>query len=251
MATWSASITVESRWAMRMVVRPWRRRRRACCRRASVTTSRFEVASSRTSRAGSAIQARANETSWRSPADSLTPRSPISVSRPLGRASVTGSAPTARTAAWISARVASGRPKRMLSATVAGRVLSKEENRNATAGSGEGEEQPLQPGLVDRGLLAGRSRGDALLEPAGDELEAGAVQRAGDRGELGDDVGAVAAVLQHADDAPQLALGAAQPLDRVADGALVELHASSRCVGPGPRSVPGGTPARSGSPSRT
>src|SRR6266498_5680695 len=113
--------------------------------------------------------------------------------------------------------------------------------RNAVM-SGEGENQPRQPRLVAQGLLTGRRRGQALLETAGDELEAGTVQRTRDRGELGDDVGAVAAALQHADDAPQLALGAAQPPDRVADGALVELPAPSRCVGPGPRSVPGGTP---------
>src|SRR6266540_7507228 len=109
--------------------------------------------------------------------------------------------------------------------------------RNAVM-SGEGEKQPLQPGLVDQGLLTGRLRGQALLETAGDELEAGTVQRTRDRGELGDDVGAVAAALQHADDAPQLALGAAQPRDRVADGALVELHTASRCAWSCPCSMP-------------
>jgi hypothetical protein len=55
--------------------------------------------------------------------------------------------------------------------------------------SGQGEEQPLEPGLVGRRLLAGSLGCHALLQPAGDELEAGAVQRPGDGGELRDDVG--------------------------------------------------------------
>jgi hypothetical protein len=46
---------------------------------------------------------------------------------------MTGSAPTARAAASTSARVASGRPKRMLSATVAF-LLPKPENRNPSWG---------------------------------------------------------------------------------------------------------------------
>jgi hypothetical protein len=84
-AIWSAWAMVDSRWAMMMVVRPERSRWRASVVRASEAASRLLVASSRISRAGSAIQARA--------------------------------------AASTSARVASGRPKRMLSRTVP-------ENRN-------------------------------------------------------------------------------------------------------------------------
>jgi hypothetical protein len=81
------------------------------------------VASSSTSSAGSAIQARAKAMSCRSPAETSAPRSPTSVSKPCGRPAMKGSAPTALAAASISARVASGRPKPMLSATVP-------ENRN-------------------------------------------------------------------------------------------------------------------------
>jgi hypothetical protein len=91
--------------------------------RASLAASRLLVASSRISRAGSAIQARAKATSWRSPAASRAPRSPTWVSKPSGRPAMTWSAPTARAAASTSARVASGRPKRMLSRIVP-------ENRN-------------------------------------------------------------------------------------------------------------------------
>jgi hypothetical protein len=50
------------------------------------------------------------------------------VSKPWGRALITGSAPIALAAASTSALVASGRPKRILSATVA-RSLLKLENR--------------------------------------------------------------------------------------------------------------------------
>src|SRR5215218_3684102 len=70
-AIWSASITVESRWAITMVVRPWRSRRIASVTRVSVATSRLLVASSRMSRAGSASQAGR--------------RRPAGVHRPRGR----------------------------------------------------------------------------------------------------------------------------------------------------------------------
>jgi hypothetical protein len=127
-AIWSAWAMVDSRWAMMMVVRPERSRWRASVMRASLAASRLLVASSRISRAGSAIQARAKATSWRSPAASRAPRSPTWVSKPSGRPAMTWSAPTARAAASTSARVASGRPKRMLSRTVP-------ENRNLFCGS--------------------------------------------------------------------------------------------------------------------
>src|SRR5829696_7430474 len=68
-ATWSAWAMVVRRWAMMMVVRPERSRWRASVMRASEAASRLLVASSRMSRAGSASQARAKATSWRSPAE--------------------------------------------------------------------------------------------------------------------------------------------------------------------------------------
>ena len=74
-------------------------------------------------------------------------------------------------------------------------------------------------------LLAALS--DALLETAGDDAEAGLVQGAGDGGELGDDVLAVAALLEHPDHARDLSLGAAQPGDRGLCGVVLELHGPS------------------------
>ncbi len=56
--------------------------------RASVTSvagSTADVASSRIRQLGSATEARANETSWRSPTESCSPRSPTRVASPLGR----------------------------------------------------------------------------------------------------------------------------------------------------------------------
>src|SRR5680860_906000 len=52
--------------------------------------------------------------------------------------------------------------------------------------------------------------GQALFEAARDDGEAGLVQGVVDRGELGDDVGAVAALLDHAQYAADLALRSAQ-----------------------------------------
>ena len=78
-AIWSAWAMVDSRWAMMMVVGRsggWR----ASVMRNSLAASRLLVASSRISRAGSAIQALAKATSWRSPAASSAPRSPTWVS---------------------------------------------------------------------------------------------------------------------------------------------------------------------------
>ena len=68
---------------MTIAVRPASRRRSPASMRPSVCRSTFEVASSRTRIRGSAMSARANATSWRWPAESCTPRSPTSVSRPV------------------------------------------------------------------------------------------------------------------------------------------------------------------------
>ena len=85
-AIWSAWAMVDSRWAMMMVVRPERRRWRASVMRDSLDASRLLVASSRISRAGSAIQARAKATSWRSPGRQQRPaRRPGCRSRRAGR----------------------------------------------------------------------------------------------------------------------------------------------------------------------
>ena len=54
---------------------------------------------------------------------------------------------------------------------------------------------------------------EALLQAAGDDGEAGPVERLGDRGELGDDVLAVAPLLEQAEHAGQLALGALDAVD--------------------------------------
>ncbi len=51
--------------------------------------------------------------------------------------------------------------------------------------------------------------GEALLQAGGDDGEAGPVQRAGDGGELGDDVLAVASLLEHPQHAVELARGRA------------------------------------------
>src|SRR5665647_588019 len=74
--------------------------------------------------------------------------------------------------------------------------------------SGQGEEELLH-GLGVYGIGAVRLS-QTLFEAAGHYCEASPVQGMVRRGELGDDVVAVAAVLDHAQDAADLALGAAQ-----------------------------------------
>src|SRR5690606_27149517 len=93
------------------------------------------------------------------------------------------------------------------------------------------QEELLEPLAVDaRGLLA---LGEAALEAGGDDREAGPVEGLGGGGELGDDVGAVGAALEHLDDAPDLPLGAAQAVDDGGHLRGVELHAVlPRRVGP-------------------
>src|SRR5699024_1006199 len=58
----------------------------------------------------------------------------------------------------------------------------------------------------------------------GDDREAGAVQRLGDGGELGDHVLAVRALLEHAGDGAQLALGALESVDHGSHVGGIEFH---------------------------
>src|SRR6476661_1347563 len=92
---------------------------------------------------------------------------------------------------------------------------------DATRRSGQREEELLHLGDVHR--LALRV-GDALAQPGGDDGEAGAVERLGDGGELRDDVLAVAALLDHLDDAADLAAGAVEATDDRLHLVEVELH---------------------------
>ena len=85
-STRSARAAVDRRWAMAIVVRPSARWARAREMRTSVSASTDDVASSSTSTSGSATPARSRATSWRSPADSCSPRSPTGVIRPSGSA---------------------------------------------------------------------------------------------------------------------------------------------------------------------
>src|SRR5690348_14497237 len=79
-STRSAIATVDRRCAIISAVRPARIVRSAACTARSLGRSSSEVASSSTSTAGAARKTRANETSWRWPADSRPPRLPTSAS---------------------------------------------------------------------------------------------------------------------------------------------------------------------------
>ncbi|OUD87155.1 hypothetical protein BC477_04120 [Clavibacter michiganensis subsp. michiganensis] len=79
-STRSAIATVESRCAMMIAVRSASSVVRPCCTSRSLGMSSELVASSRISTAGSARNARANEISWRCPADTRPPRLFTSVS---------------------------------------------------------------------------------------------------------------------------------------------------------------------------
>ena len=101
---------VESRWAMRKLVRSVSMCSMASCINCSVCVSIELVASSSTKMRGSASTARAKEMSCFSPVESLSPPSPTSLSQPFSSRSTTRSAETARAAASISSSVASSRP---------------------------------------------------------------------------------------------------------------------------------------------
>src|SRR6266511_1569013 len=110
------------------------------------------------------------------------------------------------------------------------------------------QEQLLHPlqvqGLV-RALLGG---GHALLQPTRDDFEPGPVQRPGHRRELGDHVGTVPALFEHPDDAPDLPLRAAQPLDHFGGRRLLDPHRRLPSANPGVR-IPAGV-LRDAPPSR-
>ncbi len=90
----SAASAVESRCAIVTVVRPADRRRRASDRCRSVAGSTELVASSRMSNPGLPTWARANETSWRSPTESDSPRGPTRVCNPAGKVSTQSVSPS-------------------------------------------------------------------------------------------------------------------------------------------------------------
>src|SRR5207247_4016066 len=107
---WSALRTVESRWAIRNVVRPAISRSSASRITASVRESIELVGSSRTSTGASLRNARATAMRCRSPPESVTPRSPSTVSYFCGRRSMNSCALAAFAASTISSSVASSRP---------------------------------------------------------------------------------------------------------------------------------------------
>ena len=76
----SASEIVERRWATTNVVRPAITSRSPSLIASSVRASTDDVASSRISTRGSASSARAIATRWRCPPESVSPRSPTTVS---------------------------------------------------------------------------------------------------------------------------------------------------------------------------
>jgi hypothetical protein len=96
----------------------------------------------------------------------------------------------------------------------------------------EGEEELLEPGAV----TIGRAVAIPFLERAppearGDDLETGPVKRPGGRGQLSHHVGAVAALLDHLDDAADLALGPPEPPDHVGHRLTVHVHGNSLVPG--------------------
>ena len=114
-STRSAASAVDSRWATLKVVRPSASRCRAVVNDRSVRGSTALVASSSTRSPGSPRWARASATSWRSPTERFSPRSPTSVRKPSGRPSTHEDSPRSATAAATSASVAPDRPMRMFS----------------------------------------------------------------------------------------------------------------------------------------
>src|SRR5215469_15827449 len=109
-----------------------------------------------------------------------------------------------------------------LAATTAARTARAAGSPGHAPRSGEREEEPFQLGAV--GLGGAIAVGGALLQAGGDDLEAGPVQGAGRRGELGHHVGAVAAFIDHPDDPADLALGPAKPLDHARHRLAVHIH---------------------------
>src|SRR5215470_13648396 len=117
-------------------------------------------------------------------------------------------------------------PRAPASGQVGGSPGESEEERQASRrrGSGEGEEQLLHLLLGQRGIGVA---GQALPHPARHDLEPGPVKRPAHRCKLRDHLGAVPPVLDHRNDPGQLAMGAAEPVEHGASGAVVDLHQSA------------------------
>src|ERR1017187_6290905 len=95
----------------------------------------------------------------------------------------------------------------------------------ASVFSGEGKEEPLELRPVGVTCLVGVER--ALLQAGRDDLEAGPVECPGGRGELRHHVRAVPPVLDHLDDAADLALRPPEPLEHAGHRLAVHVHAGS------------------------
>src|SRR6476619_5001594 len=97
--------------------------------------------------------------------------------------------------------------------------------------SGQRQEQFLHRLGVQGVLTVGLDQ--ALFQAGGDDGEPGPVDGLADRGELGDDLLAVPALLDHPEHAADLALGAAQPVDHGGQGLRGDLDHGGflRCRG--------------------
>src|ERR1035437_10178122 len=91
--------------------------------------------------------------------------------------------------------------------------------------SGERQEEPLELRPVGVTGLAGVER--ALLQAGRDDLEAGPVECPGGRGELRHHVRAVPPILDHLDDAADLALRPPEPLEHAGHRLAVHVHTGS------------------------
>src|SRR6266540_1674896 len=89
---------------------------------------------------------------------------------------------------------------------------------------GELEEELLQLLFGVAGLLSGLCVPGAQPQAAGEDLEPDLVQGAGGGRDLTDDVAALTARLDHADEPTDLALDAAQPSKDVVDHGFLQLH---------------------------
>ena len=119
---------------MLTVVRPSDSFANACDSARSVSGSTADVASSKISSPGSASWARASATSWRSPTDRASPRSPTWVARPSGMLLIHQSRSSEANARLTSSSVASGRPNRTFSKiVVSNKKPSWATNRTARA----------------------------------------------------------------------------------------------------------------------
>src|SRR6266511_4891638 len=89
---------------------------------------------------------------------------------------------------------------------------------------GELKEELLELLFGVASLLGGGGVAGAEPQAAGEDLEPDLVEGAGGGRDLADDVAALAARLDHADEPADLALDPAQPGEHVVDHAFLELH---------------------------